>query len=34
MSDNNPGSQGGPPYGEQDKPRYGENEPKYGESRS
>ncbi|WP_043444562.1 DUF4190 domain-containing protein [Arthrobacter sp. L77] len=32
MSDNNPGSQGGPPYGERDKPQYGENEPKYGEN--
>lgn len=31
MSDNNPGAQGGPPHGEQDKPRYGENAPQYGE---
>ncbi|MHA7239785.1 DUF4190 domain-containing protein [Arthrobacter sp. TMS1-12-1] len=32
MSDNNPGSQGGPPYGEQDKPSYGEKHPQYGEN--
>ncbi|MBG6225754.1 hypothetical protein IWX63_002337 [Arthrobacter sp. CAN_A2] len=32
MSDNNPGSQGGPPHGEQNKPRYGENEPQSGQS--
>ncbi|WP_394249125.1 DUF4190 domain-containing protein [Arthrobacter pityocampae] len=34
MSDNNPGAQGGPPHGEQDKPRYGENAPQYGDGQS
>lgn len=32
MSDNNPGSQGGSPYGDQNPPQYGQNAPQYGQS--